>query len=208
MNGNEEPKTRAQKLAEPILNPKQVLVFCIVVIYEVISNLLPLIFGVDLNLTFVLINIGVGILAFAVTMMLRAAYPKLVPDSSLIGIFKTFFKQIVDALLDNPKEESDLKTLLERMIVWSVREWDVIYQEELADSINYYKKKFKVIDEEEIIEDVEEAVEEIELEPEVKAKILIAQLQDVLELVDPETKASIIGKKKVEPKEKVAELPK
>ena len=196
-DGN-EPKTLKQKINEPILNTKQVIVFCIVVIYEVISNILPLAYGVPINWIYVLVNIGIGILAFAVTMMLRAAYPLEMPDTSFIGIFKQFFRQIIDAVSDAKDIDAggDLKHILERMMTWSVREWDVIYQKELQESIDYYHKKYP-----DPIEAAKEFVEDIvELTPEAELEDLITKLNIVIPKVDP-VKAKLIKLKLAEAKE-------
>jgi len=98
--------------------------------------------GLDINPWWVLATLTIGIVGYAILAMLRAAYPEQMPDTRITVAFQMFIKQIMDALFENKEEKSDLKSLLERLMVWAVREWDVIYQMELAEAIAYAKKKF------------------------------------------------------------------
>ena len=131
------------KLHEPILNPIQVIIYSLIILFEVIVNIIPILMGMDINPYWIMITIGIGIMSFTVTSLLRAAYPEEVPDTRITTAFKIFIKQIIDALISNKEEPSDLRSLLERIIVWAVREWDVSYQEELADAIEYVKSKLE-----------------------------------------------------------------
>ena len=133
-------KSYKDKLHEPILNPIQVFILLGIIIFEVVTNILPLLMGMDINPIWVMVTMTGGIAAFAVTSLLRAAYPEEVPDTRITTAFKMFIKQIVDALITNQTEQSELKILLERIIVWAVREWDVIYQMELAEAVEYARK--------------------------------------------------------------------
>ena len=141
-NGN-GGKTTRQKLHEPILNPIQVTILLVIVVFEVVTNILPYLMGWGTNPIWIMMTITIGIVAFAVLSLLRAAYPEAVPDTRIISAFQAFIKQIIDAMFENREERSDLQSLLERIMVWAMREWDVIYQAELADAIKYAKRKFK-----------------------------------------------------------------
>ena len=129
------------KLHEPILNPIQVIVLLGIIVFEVIVNILPILMGLDINPVWVIVTMTVGIISFAITSLLRAAYPEEVPDTRITTAFKMFIKQVVDAIFADPNDKSDLKSLLERIMVWAVREWDVVYQAELEDAIEYAKSK-------------------------------------------------------------------
>lgn len=142
------------KLHEPILNPIQVLILLGIIVFEVVANILPILMGLDINPIWVMVTMTGGIVSFAVTSLLRAAYPEEVPDTRITTAFKIFIKQIVDAIFANPEDKSDLKSLLERVMVWAVREWDAIYQEELKEAIEYAKAKLKPV--EEIIVSIDE----------------------------------------------------
>lgn len=144
-NGKESLSFK-QKLHEPILNPIQVTILMAVMIFTVVTNILPILLGLDINPIWVLFCIIMAIVSFAVLTMLRAAYPEQMPDTRITIAFQMFIKQIIDALFEKKGERSDLQTLLERIITWSIREWDVIYQMELADAIEYAKDKFKEIE--------------------------------------------------------------
>lgn len=134
-------ETYKSKLHEPILNPIQVILLLGVIIFETVVSILPLLMGLDINPIWVISTMVGGLIAFAVTSLLRAAYPEEVPDTRITTAFKMFIKQIIDAMFANPEDKSDLKSLLERVMVWAVREWDLVYQEELADAIEYAKAK-------------------------------------------------------------------
>lgn len=130
-----------EKLHEPILNPIQITVLLVIIVFEVVANILPILMGLDINPYWVLATMVVGIISFAVLTMLRAAYPEQMPDTRITTAFQIFIKQIIDALFENKDESSDLQSLLERIMVWSVREWDIIYQKDLAEAIKYAKVK-------------------------------------------------------------------
>ena len=136
-----EQPTYREKLHAPILNPIQVLVLLGIVVFEVVVNIIPILMGLDINPIWVIVTMAAGIIGFAITSLLRAAYPEEVIDTRIATAFVMFIKQIVDALFANPEDKSDLKSMLERVMVWCVREWDIIYQEELEDAIEYAKSK-------------------------------------------------------------------
>ena len=155
INGNGSKLTYKQKLHEPILNPIQITVLLVIIVFEVVANILPILMGLDINPYWVLATMIVGIVSFAILTMLRAAYPEQMPDTRITTAFQVFIKQIIDALFENKEETSDLKTLLERIMVWSVREWDIIYQKDLDEAIKYAKVKL-----------IEQELEELETVPE------------------------------------------
>lgn len=141
-NGN---KTFKQKINEPILNVKQILAMCLTILYEVISNLIYAVTTEQPNWYFIIANISVGILVIVLIGLMRASFPEIVPDKTFVGIFKMFFKQMVDVVFDRNMglDSDDKMTMLERNMVWSVREWDVLYQDKLKEQIAYYWKKRK-----------------------------------------------------------------
>lgn len=149
--------TYKQKLHEPILNPMQIMALLFIVIFEVVMNIIPILMGLDINPYWVLATIIIGIVSFAVLSLLRAAYPEQMPDTRIIVALQMFVKQVIDALFANEEEKSDLKSLLERIIHWAVIEWDVLYQMELKEAIDYAKKKF-----------LEQKLEELETVPETE----------------------------------------
>ena len=134
-------QTYKEKLHQPILNPIQVLVLLGIVVFEVVVNILPLLMGMDINPIWLIATMMAGIIGFAITSLLRAAYPEEVVDTRIATAFVNFIKQVIDALFANPDDKSDLRSMLERMMVWCVREWDIIYQEELEAAIEYAKSK-------------------------------------------------------------------
>ena len=136
--------TYKQKLHEPILNPIQIIILLLVVVFNVITAILPLLIGIEINPVWCITILTIGIISYAALALLRAAYPEEVPDMRITTAFKVFIKQVIDALTTNKGESSDLKCLLERIIVWSIREWDVIYQMELEDAIAYAKEGLRV----------------------------------------------------------------
>ena len=156
-NENGSKLTYKQKMHEPILNPIQISALLLIVVFEVVANVLPILMGLDINPWWVLSTLIIGIVSYAVLAMLRAAYPEQMPDTRITAAFQMFIKQIMDALFENKEEKSDLKSLLERLMVWAVREWDVIYQMELAESIAYVKKRL-----------IEKELEELESVPETE----------------------------------------
>lgn len=137
----EEVKTFKQKINEPILNAKKIVAICFTILYEVISNLLPLAFGIDIAWWYILLNITIGIVIIIFIALLRAAYPEEVPDKTIWSAFWLIWKQVVDLVTD-PKSDPETKMkVLEKSIHWDVREWDIAYQEKLEQQIQYYKEK-------------------------------------------------------------------
>ena len=141
-NGKEE-QTFRQKIHEPILNPIQITILLLIVVFNVITAILPILMGIPINPIWVVSILIIGIVSYAVLSLLSAAYPEEVPDTRITTAFKIFIKQIIDAMLQNRDEQSDLQALLERIIVWAIREWDALYQMDLKDAIEYAKSKLK-----------------------------------------------------------------
>jgi len=129
--------TRSQKINTPILSPKQVFLFVVITIYEVLSSLLPVLEGEDINWTITLINLVVGLLSYAAVMMLRAAKPSDVVDLGATKLFQEIIKRITETLF-NPKIDGAEKIhQLELILVWVVREIDALYQTEYASLTEY-----------------------------------------------------------------------
>lgn len=136
-----EPRTFTQKISEPILNVKQIIAMCFTILYEVISNLIYAIVMVDPNWTFIILNILFGIIIIVFIGLMRAAYPEEVPDRTIWAAFWSIWKQIVDMVTDpNPAPPELRMEAFEKFIQWTVREWDIAYEEKLDDNIQYYKE--------------------------------------------------------------------
>ena len=143
----EEKLTRGQKINIPILSPKQVFLFVIIVIYEVISSLIPVLEGEDIDWTVTLVNLVVGLLSYAAVMMLRAAKPSDVVDLGATKLFQEIIKRITETLF-NPKLDGGEKIhQLELILVWVVREIDALYQTEYATLTEYLNSKINKLQE-------------------------------------------------------------
>jgi len=138
--------TRSQKINTPILSPKQVFLFVVITIYEVLSSLLPVLEGEDINWTITLINLVVGLLSYAAVMMLRAAKPSDVVDLGATKLFQEVIKRITETLF-NPKLDGGEKIhQLELILVWVVREIDALYQTEYASLTEYLSAKINKLE--------------------------------------------------------------
>lgn len=140
-NGNGNGKTLKQKLSEPMLNAKQIFAVCMTILYEVISNLIPLAFGVEIAWGFILLNIIIGVIVIVFIALLRAAYPLEVPDKTIWSAFWLLWKQVVDLVTDPTSDPDTQMNVLEKSIQWDVREWDIAYQKKLEQQIQYYTEK-------------------------------------------------------------------
>jgi len=139
--------TRKEKINTPILSPKQVFLFVGIVIYEVLSSLLPVLEGEDINWTVTLVNLVVGLASYAAVMMLRAAKPSDVVDLGATKLFQEIIKRITETLF-NPKIDSGEKIhQLELILVWVVREIDALYQTEYANLTDYLKSTISKLQE-------------------------------------------------------------
>jgi hypothetical protein len=78
-------------------------------------------------------------------MTLRSVRPELIQDTSLGNVFQSFAKSMINIALrkDDSKDYDNLMGMLENIITWSVREWDALYQDQMKDVVEYYKKKVK-----------------------------------------------------------------
>ena len=142
----EEKLTRAQKINVPILSPKQVFLFVVIVIYEVISSLLPVLEWEDIDWTVTLVNLVIGLLSYAAVMMLRAAKPSDVVDLGATKLFQEILKRITETLF-NPKLDGGEKIhQLELILVWVVREIDALYQTEYASLTEYLNSKISKLE--------------------------------------------------------------
>ena len=139
--------TRKEKINTPILSPKQVFLFVGIVIYEVLSSLLPVLEGEDINWTVTLVNLIIGLASYAAVMMLRAAKPSDVVDLGATKLFQEIIKRITETLF-NPKIDSGEKIhQLELILVWVVREIDALYQTEYANLTDYLKSTISKLQE-------------------------------------------------------------
>lgn len=135
-----------QKINEPILNVKKIVALQFVILWEVVSNIIPLLFGVQINPIWIVFNLIAGIITIVIIAIMRAAYPLEVPDATISQAFFLFFKRVVDTVIGYINKEDDTSrddalSLLERNIVWSIHEWDILNKEKMQEFIDYYKTK-------------------------------------------------------------------
>ena len=143
----EEKLTRTQKINTPILSPKQVFLFVIITIYEVISALLPVLEGESINWTTTLINLVIGLLSYAAVMMLRAAKPSEVADIGASQLFQEIIKRVTEVLFNTKIDNTEKIHQLELIMVWVVREIDALYQVEYANLTEYLNSKISKLQE-------------------------------------------------------------
>ena len=143
----EEKLTRTQKINTPILSPKQVFLFVIITIYEVISALLPVLEGESINWTTTLINLVIGLLSYAAVMMLRAAKPGEVADIGASQLFQEIIKRVTEVLFNTKIDNTEKIHQLELIMVWVVREIDALYQVEYANLTEYLNSKISKLQE-------------------------------------------------------------
>ena len=140
-NKNEPTKTLKEKINEPILNVKQVFAIMLTLLYEVISNLMVYTLMESPNWAFIITNVIVGIVIIVGMALLRSAFPLEVPDKTIWSAFWVIWTQVVD-MITNKTVKADVRMeAFEKAIQWIVREWDIAYQEKLAEQINYYRSK-------------------------------------------------------------------
>ena len=136
---NEVPKTFAEKISEPILNVKQIVAIMFTLLYEVVTNLMYYFLMEDPNWLLILVNIGVGIVIIVALSIMRAAYPEEVPDKTIWAALWSIWKYMVDTVTDTTIDNDAKMGIIEKGIQWFVREWDIAYQDKLAQEIDYYK---------------------------------------------------------------------
>jgi len=140
-NKIEPTKTLKEKINEPILNVKQVFAIMLTLLYEVISNLMVYTLMESPNWAFIITNVIVGIVIIVGMALLRSAFPLEVPDKTIWSAFWVIWTQVVD-MITNKTVKADVRMeAFEKAIQWIVREWDIAYQEKLAEQINYYRSK-------------------------------------------------------------------
>ena len=135
------------KINNPILSPKQVMLFVSITIYEVLSALLPVLQGESINWTTTLINLVVGLFGYAAVMMMRAAKPADVVDVGATALFQEIIKRITETLFNTTIDNSEKIHQLELILVWVVREIDALYQNEYATLTDYLKDKIVTLPE-------------------------------------------------------------
>jgi len=140
-NNTEQPKTLKERLHEPILNPLQIFAIMVTLLYEVISNMLIYALMEDPNWTFILVNLGAGIVIITCMALLRSAFPQEIPDKTIWSAFWLIWTQVVDMVTNKTVKPDIRMEAFEKSIQWIVREWDIAYQEKLAEQIAYYRTK-------------------------------------------------------------------
>lgn len=137
-----EQKPLSERLSEPILNAKQVFAIMVTLLYEVISNLLVYALMKDPNWTFIIVNVAIGIIIIVGMALLRSAFPQEIPDKTVWSAFWSIWQQVVDLVTDpNPIDPKLRMDAFEKFIQWTVREWDIAYEEKLHDQIAYYRER-------------------------------------------------------------------
>ena len=136
-----------EKINNPILSPKQVMLFVMITIYEVLSALLPALQGEVMNWTTTLINLVIGLFGYAAVMMMRAAKPADVVDVGATKLFQEIIKRITATLFNTTIDNAEKIHQLELILVWVVREIDALYQNEYATLTDYLKAKIVTIQE-------------------------------------------------------------
>jgi len=137
---NNNDLSLGQKSKLPIVNIRQLSVFNIMVIITIITALYPLLIGEKVNLPFIMVDICLTIFSYLSIMFLRSTAPKLVQDTSLSSTFKIFFQQLSDAFFKQKNNPVEFMNLFEKIIVWSIRGWDLSNQDQLRDAIEYWNK--------------------------------------------------------------------
>jgi len=132
-----------QKTHIPILNARQMAVFMLMSIFNLVMDLVPLLFGEPINPSLVIFNAITTWGSYYFIMFLRSVAPETMADTSIGTLFSGFVKQVTDALMEHKSEDSNLTYLLEKIITWAVREWDVKNEEQLKSTIEYVRSKLK-----------------------------------------------------------------
>lgn len=139
---------KLKRTKQAVINPRQLMVFVLMNIIGVVTGMLPLFLGEKFDAYFFVGMIVLDYFAYAAIMTMRSVKPETVPDSSmgLIGkVFSNFVISIIKIISkrDGNKDYDNLMGRLESLMHWTMTEWDVLYQEQLSDGIEYYKKKLK-----------------------------------------------------------------
>jgi hypothetical protein len=130
---NEIKKTSVvnEKMKQPQINPRQLLVYVIIQIIGVIQGMLPVFLGESFNpwwfvASFIMDNVGY----FCIMALRSVAIGETETDQKLIGVFGNFIQDAL-AIIKNPQTDNTQKiSMFERMAVWTIRELDELYQEE------------------------------------------------------------------------------
>ena len=138
-NGNNNLSYR-EKTQLPILNMRQLTVFNCMLIYTIVSALYPLLLGERVNLPYIMFDIVLTIFSYLGIMFLRSTEPRLIQDTSLLSTFQIFFQQLTDAFFKQKQKNNPVEfmNLFEKIIIWSIRGWDLSNQDELQGAIKYW----------------------------------------------------------------------
>ena len=132
-----------KKMGEPALTPVQIGIYVLVQIVSVIQGVLPLLIGTKFNVEWFIISFIMNNVAYILILWMRGAIDPEGAENSKSQILQFMGNKIIDILgiiKSTPKDE--LKPALERLLIWTVRELDVFYQEEMLRFTNYIDKTY------------------------------------------------------------------
>ena len=143
-NGNGSRITLKEKLNEPILNPKQMMALLLAIIYNVIADLLPLLMGSDVNMQYILINMGISLGLYGFMALMRAAGSEVVPNLTMANNLKLMFKRLIGELISKSTDaDEQIKTI--KRIGETIADWDSFQDEYKKDFIEFIKETIKDI---------------------------------------------------------------
>lgn len=132
-----------KKIREPALSPAQIGIYIFVQIIGLIQGLLPLINGDDFDVYWFIFSFILDNIAYLLILWLRGVIsPEGAENakSQLLEYVGNKITEILGIIKSTPKE--DLQPALERILIWTVRELDVLYQEEMKKFTDYINTEY------------------------------------------------------------------
>lgn len=162
----------AEKLKQPQINPRQLLVYVMIQIINVIQGMIPVMIGEDFNATWFVISFIMNNVGYFCIMALRSvAVGEAELDTNLLSVVGNYVSDALGILKDPKTDNTDKIRLFERMTIWTIRQLDELYTEEFKRFTDYIRDNY-----------IENQGGEKEVVPEVKPSPKIEKQNTVVKI--------------------------
>lgn len=103
---------------------------------------LPVLFGGEFSIATLATHLILGMLIYVIVVYFQVRYPDLDAQKSLAMVKSTITK-VADIIANNELKDVDKISLLERILMWIIRELDYFYQEQLKEFTHYVRATLK-----------------------------------------------------------------
>lgn len=184
----------------PHISLAQTTTFFLIQGLELLLVFIPVLFGGPFSLTSLVTHFLLGMVIYLMVNYFQVKFPDLDAQKNM-AMLQSVLTKVTDVIANNELKAIDKISLLERVLVWIIRELDYFYKEQLDKFTHYIRATLQCAK----CEDPTNCDEcDFFLTALPKSRILIKQRQEVLVKLKKEARKEVIAdlKKEIEQKKK------